>query len=189
MKMISVVGAAALLTATLAGCGHGAPSPTSTGPGATASQGGGGQTATTTTDPCQLVTAQEASALTGASYSPGSERSAGLGKTCVYGAGTKNVFMVDVWQGSASELQQLRDQVLAEVQQNSDAAQINPIPVAGLGDSATAYAISTDVFNGGSIFVLKGTNAIYLVDEVTGGPAPTTAALTATARTALGRLP
>lgn len=188
MKMISVMGAAALLIATVAACGSGAPSPTPTGPAATGSPSGGGHTATTTTDPCQLVTAQEASALTGASYGPGTERSTVLGKTCVYGGGTKNVFMVDVWQGSASQLQQLRDQVTAEIQ-GGDTAKITPIPVSGLGDSATAYAITSDVFNGGSIFVLKGTNAIYLVDEVTGGPAPTTAALTATARTALGRLP
>jgi hypothetical protein len=151
--------------------------------------GGSGSTATTTTDPCQLVTAQEASALTGASYGAGTEKAGGIAKTCVYGAGTKNVFMVDVWQGTASQLQQLRDQVIAEIQQGDTAAQITPIPIAGLGDSATAYAISTDIFNGGSIFVLKGTDAIYLVDEVTGGPAPTTTALTAAARTALGRLP
>ncbi len=47
--------------------------------------------ATTTTDPCQLVTAQEA--LTGASDGPGKEQASAAGKTCVYGASTKNVFM------------------------------------------------------------------------------------------------
>jgi hypothetical protein len=188
MKMIYVAGATALLIATVAACGSGAPSPTPTGPAATNSATSG-HAATTTTDPCQLVTAQEASALTGASYGPGTERAAGLGKTCVYGGGTKNVLMVDVWQGSATLLQQVRDQVTAEIEQGSDSAHIDPIPVAGLGDSATAYAVSGAPFNASSIFVLKGSNAIYLVDEVTGSPAPTTAALTATARTALGRLP
>ena len=141
--------------------------------------------ATTTTDPCQLVTAQEASALTGASYGSGTERTTLAGKTCVYGASTKNVFMVDLFQGSSAQLQQMRDQVSAEITQGR---QITPITVSGLGDEATAYQVTSDVFNGSSIFVLNGTAAIYLVDEVTGSQAPTTAALTATARTALGRL-
>jgi hypothetical protein len=66
---------------------------------------------------------------------------------------------------------------------------MTPTSVSGLGDQATAYQVTTDVFNGASIFVLKGAAAIYLVDEVTGGQAPTNAALTATARAAVGRLP
>jgi hypothetical protein len=140
----------------------------------------------TTTDPCQVVTASEASALTGASYGAGTEQAAGLGKSCVYGASTKNVLMVDVWQGSSGELQQLRDQVVAEVTQGGH---MTPESVSGLGDQATAYHVTTSVFNGASIFVLKGSAAIYLVDEVTGSQAPTTAALTATARTAVSRLP
>jgi hypothetical protein len=97
--------------------------------------------------------------------------------------------MVDLWQGSASDLQQVSVQVKSQIQQASDTAQVNPIPVPGVGDSATAYEVTSEVFNAGSIFVLKGTSALYLVDEVTGGPAPTTEALTATALTALGRLP
>jgi hypothetical protein len=140
----------------------------------------------TTTDPCQVVTASEASALTGASYGPGTERAIGPGKTCVYGGSTKNVFMVDVFQGGSSQLQQIRDQVTAEVAQGGH---MTPTSVSGLGDQATAYQVTTEVFNGSSIFVLKGTAAIYLVDEVTGSQAPTNAALTATARTAASRLP
>jgi hypothetical protein len=193
MKMIYVAGATAVLIATLAACGSSAPSPTPTGPAATGSATGsatgGGQTATTTADPCQLVTAQEASTLTGATYGPGTERAVGVGKTCVYGGGTKNVLMVDVWQGSAALLQQMRGLLTAELEQGSDSAHIDSIPVSGLGDSATAYAVSGEPFNASSIYVLKGNYAIYLVDEVTGSPAPTTAALTATARTAVGRLP
>jgi hypothetical protein len=143
-------------------------------------------TTTTTTDPCQLVTASEASALTGASYGPGTEQTAAAGKSCVYGASTKNVLMVDVFQGSSGQLQQIRDEVTTEITQGG---QMTPTPVSGLGDEATAYHVTTNIFNGASIFALKGTAAIYLVDEVTGSQAPTTAALTATARTALGRLP
>src|SRR5262249_33637671 len=113
MKMISVVGATALLMVTVGACSHGAPSPTPTSPAAAGSPTGSSHTATTTTttDPCQIVTASEASALTGATYGPGAERAIGPGKTCVYGGGTKNVFMVDLWQGSASDLQQVSAQV------------------------------------------------------------------------------
>ncbi len=189
-KIIPVAStAAALLMAALAACSHGAPSPTPpppTSPAAAGSSTTGGHAATATTDPCQLVTAQEATALTGASYGPGTERATGAGKTCVYGGSTKNVFMVDVFQGSSGQLRHVRNNVSAEITQGG---QVTPIPVPGLGDEATAYEVTSDVFNGASIFVLKGTAAIYLVDEVSGGQAPTTAALAATARTALGRLP
>jgi hypothetical protein len=74
MKIIPVAGAAGLLLAALAGCSSGGPSPApppaslAAAPSAT-----GGHTAittTTTTDPCQLVTAPEASALTGLRTAP-----------------------------------------------------------------------------------------------------------------------
>jgi len=186
-KTIPVAGTAALLAA-LAACSSGAPSPKPppTSPAAAGSAAIAGQVATTTTDPCELVTVQEASALTGASYGPGTERAIGPGKTCVYGGSTKNVFMVDVFQGSSDQLKQVGDQVTTEVTQGGH---MTPTPVSGLGDEATTYQVTTDIFNGASIFVLKGTSAIYLVDEVTGGQPPTAAALTATARTAIGRLP
>src|SRR5262245_26067015 len=105
-KIITLAGAA-LLTASLAACSGGAPAPTSSttspaGGGSPAASGHPAVVTNTTTDPCQLVTASEASALTGASYGPGTERAIGPGKTCVYGGSTKNVFMVDVFQGSSS---------------------------------------------------------------------------------------
>ena len=196
MKIIPVAGGAFLLIATLAACGHGAPSPkptgpTPTGPAATSTATGGSPTArATTTDPCQLVTAREASSLTGASYGAGTLRTVAIGKTCVYGSRTKNVFMVDLFQGSASQLQQVGSHVNEQLQAAGSTAQVNPIPVAGLGAGATAYQVSSEVFNGSSIFAIKGGYALYLVDEVTGGPAaPSTAALIAAAHTALDRLP
>jgi hypothetical protein len=97
--------------------------------------------------------------------------------------------MVDVWQGNADQLHQVGDQMASQIAKAVNSAKLSSIPVPGLGDEATAYALSSEVLNAGSIFVRKGGYAIYLVDEVTGGPAPTTAALTGTARTALGRLP
>jgi hypothetical protein len=95
--------------------------------------------------------------------------------------------MVDVFQAASSgDLQQLRDHLVAEITQGGH---MTPILVSGLGDDAAAYHVTTDIVNGASIFVIKGTPAIYLVDEVTGGQAPTTAALTAIPRTAVSRLP
>ncbi|HEY7323432.1 MAG TPA: hypothetical protein VH520_01295 [Streptosporangiaceae bacterium] len=187
MKIICVAGAAALVV-TLAACSQGASSATKAAgnPAAAQSAGAGGHVATTTTDPCQLLTAPEASALTGASFGPGTEQGVGVGKSCVYGASTKNVLMVDVFQGSSDQLKQVGDEVTAEITQGGH---MTPTPVSGLGDEAATYQVSTSIFNGASIFVRKGTAAIYLVDEVTGGQPPTAAALTAAARTALGRLP
>jgi Protein of unknown function (DUF3558) len=171
----------------IAACSTASPAKTTTSTTHAATGAQQPAVATTTTDPCQLVTPPEASALTGASYGPGAERAIGPGKTCVYGSATKNVFMVDVFQAASSgDLQQLRDHLVAEITQGG---QMTPTPVSGLGDDATAYHVTSDIFNGASIFVLKGTSAIYLVDEVTGGQAPTTAALTASARTAVSRLP
>src|SRR5580693_1523974 len=51
----------------------------------------------TSYDPCQLVTASEASSLAGVTYGAGKEETnAGGGKDCVYGAETLNVFTVIV---------------------------------------------------------------------------------------------
>jgi hypothetical protein len=83
----------------------------------------------------------------------------------------------------------MRGLLTSELQKISASGHLEPIPVSGLGDTATAYAVSGEPFNASSIYVMKGNYAIYLVDEATASPAPTTAALTATARTAVGRLP
>src|SRR5580693_6899677 len=56
----------------------------------------------TSYDPCQLVTASEASSLAGVTYGPGREETnAGGGRDCVYGYQTLNVFTVIV--GVASD--------------------------------------------------------------------------------------
>src|SRR5262245_41931966 len=72
----------------------------------------------TTLDPCELVTQQEASALTGAAFGPGKEESdPGGGRRCVYGYQTKNVFLVVVVQAPTVELARaVKDQVRAEAQ-------------------------------------------------------------------------
>ena len=69
MKMISVADGAVRLIAMVAGCGDGTPTTMGTGPSATGADDGGHTATAATTDPRQLVTAEEASALTRASYS------------------------------------------------------------------------------------------------------------------------
>ena len=56
-------------------------------------------TVATTLDPCQLVTAAEASTLSGATFGAGLEETTGTngtGKRCTYGSQTTNVFFVQV---------------------------------------------------------------------------------------------
>lgn len=173
------------LAAVLAACGSNNPSSTANTNGPTASSAAGAAT----TDPCQLVTQQEASTLAGAAFGPGKAGTSATGQRCIYGAGTKNVFMVVLWHGDAAFIQKAHDEVTQEIEQTGSTAQIQPIPVPGLGDQATAYHVSGDDTDDSSIFVLKGGYAFYLVDTVAGGHAPTTDALVAQSRTVLSRLP
>jgi hypothetical protein len=141
------------------------------------------------------VTQQEASALTGAAFSPGVRQDKAPFATCVYGAKTKNVFRVSVVGGSIDQLHQIRDQNAAQLQASAaDGGKVSTATVSGVGDEATVETIQVtlngQVFsNAINMFVIKGGHGLILVDEVTGGPAPATTALTAVARTAADRLP
>lgn len=191
MRPMRIVAAAGLLLAALAACGPDTSSVTagSGTPSSPAANGGAsGAGGPSTLDPCHIVTAQEASALTGTSYGPGKQLQGALSKSCLYGAGSKNVFRVDVVRGTIDQVHQYRDQVTAEIE-NGDAGggQFNKSAVSGLGDEATAYTLSGSDLNVSSLFVVKARVAIYLVNEVAGTPVPTMA-LTNEARTALGRI-
>jgi hypothetical protein len=144
-------------------------------------------------DPCRLVTQQEASALTGATFGPGREESEAAGeKRCVYGYQTMNVFIVAVVQAATvAEAQSAKDQIRAEAKQQLGAA-VSLSRVAGLGDDAESLQGSGSLGGGtlslGGIYVLRGRTGFALIDA-TAGHAPGTGALTAQARTVLGRLP
>ena len=187
------------LVGLLAACGSGSPAPVANGttasrtPGGAGPAGGGG---TPTTDPCQLVTQQEASALTGAAFSPGMRQDKAPFATCVYGAGTKNVFRVSVVAGSVDQLHQIRDQNAAQLQAGAadGGGKVNTASVSGVGDEATVETVQITLngqvlSNAINMFVIKGGRGLILVDLVTGGNAPTTDALAAVARTATSRLP
>jgi hypothetical protein len=192
MRPIRTVAAAGLLVVALAACGPDAPSaPTSaatpTSPAAHSSGGGAGEPKTL--DPCQIVTQQEASALTGVSFGPGKQLQGALSKSCLYGAGSKNVFRVDVVQGTIDQVHQYRDQVTAEIENgDADGGHFTKSSVAGLGDEAMSYTLSGSLLNVSSLFVVKATVALYLVNQVA-GTAVSTNALADTARRSLGRIP
>ena len=190
---------AAALAGLVAACGSGSPPPAANGTTPAASSGGttpAGGVGTTTTDPCQLVTQQEASALTGAAFGPGVRQDKAPFATCVYGARTKNVFRVSVVTGSVAQLHQIRDQNAAQLQAGAanGGSKVNTAAVPGVGDEATVETVQVtlngQVFsNAINMFVIKGDHGLILVDLVTGGNAPTTGALTAVAQTAANRLP
>jgi hypothetical protein len=190
---------AVALVGLLAACGSGSAAPAANGttasrtPGGAGPAGGGG---TPTTDPCQLVTQQEASAVTGAAFSPGMRQDKAPFVTCVYGAGTKNVFRVSVVAGSVDQLHQIRDQNAAQLQAGAadGGGKVSTASVSGVGDEATVETVQVTLngqvlSNSINMFVIKGGHGLILVDLVTGGNAPTTDALTAVARTAADRLP
>lgn len=210
MRHITIMGAAAILATSLAACSSpGKPSanptpvsnpttatPTGTAPATAPAPVATGSKPTTTLDPCLLMTQQEASQLTGESFGPGKEGGGGgvAPRSCIYGAQTKNVFIVIVVQGSSvQQVQTMRNAMLAQIR-SSGSGTLPLTTVPGVGDNAQAVYGTILAGNGGSldasgIYVLKGTIAFALVDETSIGGRPSTAALAAQAKTVLGRLP
>lgn len=189
---------AAPLLAILAGCSTGSPSPSDTPSSPTPTA-----TAATTLDPCQLVTAAEASQLSGVTFGAGTQETTGTngtGKRCTYGAQTKNVFFVQVGTGaSASDAQ--AEWATEQAQADADLAKgfpaeitvnITKTDVAGLADRATvgtgSETVAGQTISGGVIYLLKGANFLGF-GELTLGTAPTADALKAQAATSLARMP
>ena len=148
----------------------------------------------TSLDPCVLVTSQEASQLTGASFGAGRESTtSGNGRLCTYGYQTLNVFTVLV--GQAPDV--------ATAQAGKEAAQASLEKIATKGVKVTELPNFADgaavleasgvlggqTFSASAIYVLKGTIFFAISDLVVGHAAPSSAALQSEATTALGRLP
>jgi hypothetical protein len=205
-----IIGTAALVAAALAACS------TSAKPHANSAQAVGGPVVAATTqsptpattkavptalpsgpvganavDPCQLVTQQEASALTGASFGPGQEEEdSSNAKRCIYGAQTKNVFeVITAEAATAAEAKQYKNAMLAQAQQELGSV-LNLHAVGGIGDAAEQISGSLHgLVNVAGIYVLKGTFGFALVDIVTGHAAPGESAMQTQAQTVAGRLP
>jgi len=149
--------------------------------------------APTTLDPCQLVTQQEASTLTGVSFGPGKEGGNGLRKECIYGAQTPNVLSVYVvTAASEGDAQAGWDQLLSEAQQAAGqaAGQIQLTPQSGIGDRAEWAELNLaqiDVLARELAFQ-SGVTGVYIIDLVRGGAAPSRDAISNEAQTVLGRI-
>jgi hypothetical protein len=147
----------------------------------------------TSIDPCQLVTASEASALAGATFGAGVESTTeGNGKICTYGGQTLNVFMVIVGQ----------EPDVATAQAGKAAAQAAIAKEAGKGITFTELptfadgaalavikeSISGVTFYGSAFYALKGT-VFFGFSDLARTPTPDAAAMQAQATTILTRLP
>jgi len=185
----------------LAGCSNPGGGPSGT-PSASPSATPSASAQATTLDPCELVTAAEASALSGVTFGPGIEEatgSNGTGKRCTYGAQTKNVFFVQL--GTAASAADAQAQWTAEEAEadaglasgfGGAAVNITKTDLTGLGDRAAvgtgSVTIEGQTISGGDIYLLKGANFLAFGD-LTLGTAPTADALQAQAVTSLGRMP
>jgi hypothetical protein len=153
----------------------------------------------TALDPCQLLPADEASALAKASFGPGEERSlGGTGKSCTYGANTQNVFTVYVAQtADEASAKAAKASFMSDLQANMTQLVGGGFKFAtsvpNLGDDSILAWVTLDTggtpISGSAIGVVKETVFFGFSDLVLGGPAPTTDALKAEAQTVLGRLP
>ena len=177
--------------ATAGGAGTSAPATAPTTPGATALPSGSG--VVPAVDPCQLVPADEASGLAGASFGAGVEQHESSVKRCVYGAQTANVFTVSVIQAaSEAQAQAAKQQLLAELQQQAHGDfTVTQLPdlADGAVEGRASVPLNGSTFAASAIIVLKGTIAFGFSDVVLGHDAPSNDALEAEATTVLTRLP
>lgn len=150
----------------------------------------------TALDPCQLLTSQEASILTGASFGAGKEETLdGGAKSCTYGANTKNVLYVWVAQtkdvaGAQAAQKQFEADLQANLQEMfSSGLTFSPYP--NFADAAITASLNLSAIDvtGSAFGFRKGTIFFGFSDLVQGGAAPTSAAMQAQATTVLGRLP
>ncbi len=148
----------------------------------------------TSIDPCTLVTAGEASTLTGLSFPVSSASTlAGFG-ICTYGE-EGNSFVVEVSVApDPATAKKAEEQAMAQAQ--------NDLPVAFTITQLPAFAPGVDAvmaqFTGSlqgsavsavGIYLLKGAVFFDITDVAMGGPAPTAAAMQAQAVVSLGRVP
>lgn len=158
-------------------------------------------TASSSIDPCEVVTSQEASSLTGVTYQAGQNEAI---SDCVYGIDTLDVFTVVVgvassageangkwaeYEANAQSVLQTSGQLPRGVTMNFT---LNDITLSGADRAAVGTATATykdQTLNVRAIDTLKGTVFFAMSDLAVTHAAPSAAALEAQARTSLGRLP
>lgn len=216
MKLLPTLAATVVVAASLTACGskdqpsadptpsashsasHSAragsgPSPGSSSPTQSDTPSSSPKAADVTLDPCQLVTQQEASDMTHASFGPGKEEGTKVRHTCVYGAQTPNVLMVFVLQGATTgDAQAEWNQLLAQAKSAAGQAAnlVHLTPDSSIGDRAEWVELNLAQIgvSGRGLAFLQGPVGVYMIDEVRGGSAPSRDAMTTQAQTVLSRL-
>jgi hypothetical protein len=155
----------------------------------------------TSYDPCQLVTASEASSLAGVTYGAGKEETnAGGGRDCVYGAETLNVFTVIVGVASdaataqadwAAEENQVKSALNTSAKGASVDIQITDTSISG-ADMAAVATGGADIegvkLNASVIYLLKGAVFVSYSDLVLGKAAPSASDMENEANNVIGRI-
>jgi hypothetical protein len=157
--------------------------------------------APTSYDPCQLVTASEASSLAGVTYGPGKEETnAGGGRDCVYGAETLNVFMVIVGVASdpataqaewAAEESKVKSALSTGAQGANVNVSISDVSLSGADMAAVGTGggtIAGTHINASVMYLLKGAAFVSFSDLVLGKAPPSESDMENEANTVLGRL-
>jgi hypothetical protein len=151
----------------------------------------------TSIDPCQLISAQEAGQLAGATFGPGKEETlSGNSRMCTYGAATKNVFEVivaiapDVATAQKQEASAQAD-LQANAAQLDQGMTITKLPGFAPSTDAVLMELKPNALGigGRAMYVLRGTTFFGFSDLVVGAAAPSADAMKAEAMTVLGRLP
>jgi hypothetical protein len=198
----------------LTACSTGAsPSPSSTSsvaasppPSATASSAPAGATGSeaaqatavpTSIDPCQLVSAQDANALTGANFTAG-QASTGANnvKTCNYGQEGVDLTVVAARAPDVATAKKNEDDAKADLQKNAPGLPYKLEELPGFAPGVDAAVVSGSIgsgsqtYTGIAIYVLKGTDFFAITDISTlGNRGPTSTQIEDQAKVALGRLP
>jgi hypothetical protein len=161
---------------------------------------GGATAVPTAIDPCQLITAQEAGQLAGATFGTGKETTTeGNGRICTYVAGATNVFSVEVAvapdeaTAKAAEAAAQADLAAQAAKLAGKSVTVTQLP--GFAPGADAILAEATVSLGGNtlgvraMFVLRGTTFFSFSDVDLKGSPPSADAMKSEAMTVLGRLP
>ena len=153
----------------------------------------------TSVDPCQLVTAKEVSALTGATFSADAGQAAtdtNNVKTCSYGQEGVDVTVLASRAPDVATAKKDEDDAKADLQKNAPGLPIKVDDLPGFSPGADAVVVSLSMggsastYSGIAIYVLKGTDFFAITDISTlGSGGPTSAQMQDLAKVALGRLP
>src|SRR4029079_788382 len=166
---------------------------------ATGSQSAHATAVPTSVDPCQLITAQEVSALTGATVRAAAGQAptdTNNVKTCSYGQEGVDVTVLASRAPDVATAKNDEDAAKADLQKNAPGLPIKVDDLPGFAPGADAVVVSLSMggsastYSGIAIYVLKGTDFFGITDISTlGFGGPTSARIQDLAKVAVGRLP